>query len=156
MGSADYRLDAHWIVPAGVGAVYAALVDVASYPAWWAQVRQVRRIDDESGELTCRSWLPYDLVFVVRREIEDADGRVLQARLDGDLVGRSRWTVESDGAVTTARFTQDVTVRKALVRRAGLLVRPILRFNHDVMMREGARGLRRHLAAQAAAPTVDG
>ena len=90
VGSADYRLDAHWIVPAGVGAVYAALVDVAGYPVWWAQVRQVRRIDDESGELTCRSWLPYDLVFVVRREIEDADGRVLQARLDGDLVGWSR------------------------------------------------------------------
>jgi Polyketide cyclase / dehydrase and lipid transport len=156
VGSADYLLESRWKVPADPGAVYAALADVESYPVWWAQVRRVRRIDDESGELICRSWLPYDLVFVVRREIEDADGRVLQARLDGDLVGWSRWTVESDGAVTTARFTQDVTVRKALVRRAGLLARPILRFNHDVMMREGERGLRRHLAAQAAAPTVDG
>jgi len=42
-------------------------------------------------------------------------------------------------------FDEDVVVRKPLVRRAGLLARPALRLNHAVMMRDGERGLRRHL-----------
>jgi len=36
-------------------------------------------------------------------------------------------------------------VCKALVRVAGVLARPVLRFNHDLMMRDGERGLRRYL-----------
>jgi len=40
-------------------------VDVASYPIWWPQVPSARQLDDTSGELRCRSMLPYDLVFVV-------------------------------------------------------------------------------------------
>jgi len=32
-------------------------------------------------------------------------------------------------------------VRKALVRAAGVIARPALRFNHDRMMHDGERGL---------------
>ncbi|HEY7046739.1 MAG TPA: SRPBCC family protein [Jatrophihabitantaceae bacterium] len=141
--SRRYVFHTVWHLPAAPDDIYAALRDVSSYPAWWPQVRSVRQLDDVTGELRCRSLLPYDLVFVVTREVEDPVGRVLQARQTGDLDGTSRWTIDADG---TATFDEDVTVRKALVRAAGVIARPALRFNHDLMMRDGERGLREYLA----------
>jgi hypothetical protein len=89
--------------------------------------------------------LPYDLVLLARRVVEDPVTRVLRATLEGDLVGTSEWTISSDGAGTLAVFDEDVRVGKAAVRAAGRLARPVLRFNHDRMMRSGERGLRRYL-----------
>jgi hypothetical protein len=143
MGMHHYVFRSQWRLDAHPDQVYAALHDVEAYPSWWPQVRSARAFDDGSGELRCRSLLPYDLVFIAHREVEDPDARVLRARLDGDLAGISQWTIHPDG---TAVFDEDVTVGKGLVRAAGLLARPALRFNHDVMMRSGEDGLRRLLA----------
>ena len=137
-----------WRLEAPAGLVYAALADVEQYPTWWPQVRGGRRIDEVSGEIVCRSLLPYDLTFVARREIEDPVAGRLRANLTGDLNGTSQWTIASTGGATTATFDEDVTVGSGLLRAAGFAVRPALRFNHDLMMRSGERGLRRHLASQ--------
>ena len=146
--SARYVFRSTWHLPAGRGEVYRALVDVGSYPQWWPQVRAARQLDGTSGELRCRSLLPYELRFVVRREVEDAAAGILRAELAGDLTGWSQWTVSDDGAGTVAVFDEDVRVGNAMLRVAGRLVRPVLTFNHDAMMRAGERGLRRHLATE--------
>lgn len=143
--SGRYVFHSQWHIEASADSVYDTLRDVASYPTWWPQVRSVRQLDETSGELCCRSLLPYDLTFVIRREIEDRGERILQAHQSGDLEGTSRWTVTANGAGSVAAFDEDVVVRNALVRHAGLIARPILRVNHDLMMREGERGLRRYL-----------
>jgi hypothetical protein len=135
-----WRLDAH------PDRVYSALADVPAYPDWWPQVRSARQLDELSGELRCRSMLPYDLVFVARRDIEDPVARVLRAALVGDLAGTSQWTISPADDGSLAVFDEDVTVRKPLIRAAGLLARPALRYNHDRMMRAGEHGLQRHLA----------
>lgn len=145
--TADYVFTTQWHVSAPPRAVFEALRDVERYPQWWPQVVAVRRVDDTSGELRCRSLLPYDLVFVLHHEIEDAATGVLRARLDGDLAGTSQWTVRADGTGTVAVFDEEVDVRKRLVRAAGPVVRPALRFNHDLMMRAGEKGLRNRLTA---------
>lgn len=146
--SARYVFRSTWHLPAARGEVYSALVDVGSYPLWWPQVRAARQLDDTSGELCCRSLLPYELSFVVRREVEDAGAGILRAELVGDLTGWSQWTVTEDGAGTVAVFDENVRVGSAMLRAAGRLVRPVLTFNHDAMMRSGERGLRRHLATK--------
>ena len=146
MSADHYLFRSEWRLAAGPDRVYAMLADVATYPSWWPQVRGARHLDALSGELRCRSLLPYDLVFVIRREVEDANRRILRATLDGDLAGSSQWTITADGAGSIAVFDEDVVVRKALLKRAGFLVRPVLRFNHDRMMRSGERGLRKHLS----------
>ncbi len=143
MGS--YHFTSRWRISAPVESVYDTLADVEGYPTWWPQVRSTRRLDDASGEITCRSLLPYELVFVAHRDIEDAERHVLQARLTGDFEGWSRWSVGIEREQTIVGFEQEVEVHRTLVRRAGLFARPALRFNHDLMMREGERGLRRHL-----------
>lgn len=147
MGAYVFR--SQWRFAASPDRVYGILADVESYPSWWPQVRAARRIDDASGELTCRSLLPYDLTFVMHRDAEDPDQRVLRARMTGDLNGTSQWTVAAADDGTLAVFDEDVTVGSGLLRAAGGLFRPALRANHDHMMRSGEKGLRRHLAAGA-------
>ncbi len=139
-----YVFRATWHLDGDADRVYQALSDVPSYPRWWPQVRAARWLDETSGELTCRSTLPYDLMMVAERLIEDPDGRVLRVRLTGDLVGWSQWRIDADA---TAHFDQDVVVSKGLVRAAGLLARPILKLNHAAMMAGGERGLRAYLNA---------
>ncbi|HEV7203566.1 MAG TPA: SRPBCC family protein [Jatrophihabitans sp.] len=146
MSDAAYVFRSVWRVAASPQHVYDILADVEGYPRWWPQVRSTRRLDDTSGELTCRSLLPYDLTFVMRREVEDRDARVLRARLEGDLVGTSQWTITADGPTTQAVFDEQVDVGIERLRAAGRLLGPALRFNHDHMMRSGEKGLRKHLA----------
>ena len=73
----------------------------------------------------------------MHREVEDPAARVLRARMEGDLSGTSQWTVTADGAGSVAVFDEDVAVGSGLLRAAGRLFRPVLRFNHDLMMRAG-------------------
>jgi hypothetical protein len=145
--SSHYVFRSEWYLPTDPRRIYAALVAAEDYPLWWPQVRSARQIDDTSGEIRCRSLLPYDLVFVARRLIEDSAGGVLRARLDGDLSGTSQWTIKAAGEGSVAVFDEDVVVRKSLVRVAGRFARPALRYNHDLMMRSGERGLRKHLTS---------
>jgi hypothetical protein len=144
-----YRFRSEWRIGAGPDEVYAALADVESYPSWWRQVRAARWIDDRSGEITCRSLLPYDLTFVVARDREDPVERVLRGQLTGDLNGTSQWTISAEGDSSVAVFEEDVTVGRAMLRAAGVVARPALTFNHGLMMRAGEAGLRRHLERAA-------
>jgi uncharacterized protein YndB with AHSA1/START domain len=143
--TSSYVFRSHWRLPARPDRVFEVLADVETYPTWWPQVRGARRLDDGSGELTCRSLLPYDLVFVMHRELEDSERFVLRARMEGDLNGTSQWTVTPDGDSTVAVFDEDVSVGSGKLRAAGRVLRPALRFNHDLMMRSGERGLRHYL-----------
>jgi hypothetical protein len=144
--TASWVFQSTWRLPAAPVAVYATLADVSSYPTWWAQVRAARPLGDGAGELTCRSLVPHDLTFVMHREVEDPVNLILRARLDGDLVGTSQWTVRAAANGSVAVFDEEVDLQSGMVRAAGRLVRPILRYNHDHMMRAGERGLRRYLS----------
>ncbi|MCW2497794.1 SRPBCC family protein [Jatrophihabitans sp.] len=143
----NYVFRSTWHLDASPEAVYTALADVERYPLWWPQIRAGRRLDEASGEITCRSLLPYDLTFVATRVVEDPVGHVLRATMAGDLNGTSEWRVSRAAGRTEAVFDEDVTVGNSMVRRAGFAARPALRFNHDLMMRAGERGLRRYLRA---------
>ena len=140
-----YVFRSEWRLDAPAQRVYAALLDVAAYPTWWPEVRSAKETGTHSGELRARSMLPYDLVFHLERDIEDPVNHVLRAKVSGDLIGTSQWTVAPDGDGCIAVFDEDVHVGKAAVRAAGLLARPALKFNHDRMMRSGERGLRAYL-----------
>nr|WP_237695047.1 SRPBCC family protein [Streptomyces sp. SID5468] len=139
-------------MPADPAAVYAVLADVEHYPAWWPQVREVRRIDETSGTLRIRSLLPYDLTVTLRQDRRDPVAGVLRARLSGDMDGVATWRLTADRDGTLVRFEQHVVVAKPLLRRLAVPGRPFFRANHALMMRAGRRGLRAALAP--AAPAV--
>lgn len=143
---AGYVFRTEWRLPGPPERAYAVLSDVAAYPSWWPQVRRARRLDDVSGELTCRSLLPYDVVLVLHRDVEDPAAGILRARMTGDLTGSTQWTVTADNGGCLAVFDEQVKVGNRMLRAGGRLFRPALRLNHDLMMRAGEKGLRAHLA----------
>jgi hypothetical protein len=115
-----FRFHHEWSLDAPAPRVFDALADVERYAAWWPQVRTVERIDEHSARTAVRSFLPYTLDLVLRREIEDEASRALRVALSGDLEGWSQWQVdparEPDGG-TVATFDQVAVVTPALLGR---------------------------------------
>jgi Polyketide cyclase / dehydrase and lipid transport len=141
-----YVFRSEWRLPAPPEHVYAVLEDVGTYPAWWPEVKRMHRIDDETAEVTCRSVLPYELVFVTTQERRDPVGRVLQARMVGDLDGFSRWTITAVPGGTSAVFDEEVVTTKSMLNRLAPVAWPAFRANHWLMMRHGRQGLATFLA----------
>jgi hypothetical protein len=142
-----YRFNARWQLPADPDVVYAILSDVPGYPRWWPQVLRGTELADGVGEIRVRSALPYELTLRLAREVEDPAGRRLRARMEGDLIGWSEWTVRPVGNGCEVDFREQARLGKRGLNRLPALVRPILIANHSYMMRGGERGLRAYLEA---------
>lgn len=144
--STAYRFDNLWHLRAPREKVYAALADVEEYQHWWPQIREIHRIDGDSGRVRIRSLLPYTLDLVLARAAQDEANGILRVHIDGDLQGWCAWQIVVEGAVTHAQFSQEVQVTMPMLQRVPFAVRPLLRGNHAHMMRSGEQGLRRYLA----------
>ncbi|GGN22908.1 polyketide cyclase [Lentzea pudingi] len=145
-----YRFHSVWHVDAPPADVYEVLSDIANYPLWWHEVRKATKIDDETGELRCRSFLPFDLVVQVKHSIRNQQAGLLRATLSGDLEGYASWEITGRDGGTDLHFDQEVVVNKALLRRLVLIAKPFFRGNHDMMMRGGFKGLKAALEEKAA------
>lgn len=137
----SYAFTDEWRVPAPVRTVYDLLEDVGSYPDWWPQVRAVIQVGPDTALVACRSVLPYTLHFEMTALRRDPEAGVLEAGLDGDLVGSCRWELSADSDGTRVMFRQEVTTPSRLLRVAERFARPLLELNHHLMMRGGRRGL---------------
>lgn len=126
--------------------MFETLAKLDEYPSWWREVRNTKPIDEQTCELEIRSSLPYSLFMTAHHSQKDAATGVLEARLSGDLVGHSRWTMAATAAGTALTFSEEVEVHRPLLRKLSF-ARPAFRANHTLMMRSGERGLRRHLAS---------
>jgi hypothetical protein len=147
-----YRFRSVWHLDAPPGDVYDALERLPDYPTWWREVRTTEQLTDHTFRVSCRATLPYDLVFTSTQEVRDPLGRVLQARLVGDLNGFSRWTIAAaPTGGTDAVFDEEVVATKPLLQRLALVARPAFRANHSLMMRHGQAGLATYLAGWQAA-----
>ncbi|MER5751782.1 SRPBCC family protein [Streptomyces sp. NPDC002088] len=142
-----YRFRSRWVLSVAPATVYEALERVEDYPRWWPQVREVTRLNDSTGIIRIRSFLPYDMTFTAREVRRDPAAGVLEIAMSGDLDGWARWTVTADGDGTLARYDQVVDVNKPLLRRFAVPGRPVFRANHRLMMRAGGRGLAAYVQA---------
>ena len=141
-----YRFRSTWLLPAPSDAVFAALVDLADYPAWWPDVRSVSRVDDDTAELVCRASLPFALRLRMRRVEENRPAGRLEVLLSGDLEGTLSGRLTREGRGTVLDIRQQVVAHKPLLRTFSPVAHPVFRLNHAAMMRRGRRGLRRRLA----------
>ena len=152
---APFRFDHAWSLSPPPARVFHVLADVERYAVWWPQVRAAERIDEESGRTAIRSFLPYTLDLVLRREVEDASSGRLRVGVSGDLEGWCQWRVRSDGSETretVAEFEQEAVLTPRLLARTAQVTGPLLRANHSWMMRSGRAGLARYLAAHSVSP----
>lgn len=147
-----YAFRSAWRLAQPVPVVWDVLEAVPSYPSWWPQVRRTRIVELAAAEVTCRSFLPYSLVFTSRPSVREPSDGVLEARLSGHLEGWSRWTLTADGDGCLAVFEEEVVVTRPLLRLLEPVARPVFRLNHRWMMWRGERGLRRWLSRGGASP----
>ena len=145
MTPTTYRFDHLWRLRAPREQVYAVLADVDGYAHWWPQIREIHRIDADSGQVRIRSLLPYTLNLVLTRAIQDETRGILRVNVDGDLRGWCAWQLTAEGTGTSARFAEEVEVTVPLLQQVPFATRPLLRANHAYMMRSGERGLRTYL-----------
>lgn len=147
MSLSSYRFVSRWHIRADRDAVYDVLVDLGSYSQWWPQVRSVEQYDGQSAIVVVRSFLPYSLRVLTVSRRQDPVAGVLEAGLEGDITGWSRWTLNATGDHCSVLYEQQVEARRPLLRRLGLLARPIFVLNHRLMMRAGEHALQDRLSA---------
>jgi hypothetical protein len=137
--SPPYSFRVSWTVPFACERVHAVLVDLERYPEWWPQVRAVVKLGEDDALVVARSVLPYSLNLVLHAERRDPTH--LETTLTGDLEGVVRWYLTDLGAETRMDFEQDVQVAGRLLRLASRAGRPLLRWNHERMMKGCLDGL---------------
>ncbi|GAB3586939.1 SRPBCC family protein [Calidifontibacter terrae] len=149
--AAAFRFHSEHRLDAPCAAVFAVLHDVEAWPSWWPQIRSVDPYDDISGRVEIRSLLPVTLRLNLIAQVDDESTGTLQASLDGDLAGWTRFVVRPGGAGTALTYEQYATVEgPSYARRLAGPLRPLLVANHRLMMRSGVQRLERR-AREAAA-----
>jgi uncharacterized protein YndB with AHSA1/START domain len=146
-----YELVSHWHLNAPIEAVWNALYDVASWPRWWSYVLDVE--DLESGDaagigavrrFTWGSALPYQLSFTMKTTVVQRP-HLLEAIAEGELNGVGRWTLREQGAATEVRYDWEVTTARTWMNVMSPVLGPMFRWNHGLVMADGAKGLARYL-----------
>ncbi len=146
-----FDLVSHWRVAATPQRVWAVLTEPETWPQWWPCVRSVQTLrrgaSDGLGSLHRIEWvtrLPYDVVIEIEA-VESVRPERLRGRSRGSLQGEGLWLLRADGAHTNVTYLWRVELQRPWMRALAPLLAPLLRWNHDAVMRAGGAGLARHL-----------
>jgi mannose-6-phosphate isomerase-like protein (cupin superfamily)/uncharacterized protein YndB with AHSA1/START domain len=149
-----YEFVDEWDVAAPPEAVFDALADARSYPAWWKPVY----IDVEAdpgpaavGKVTRQHFkgrLPYHL-RTQTRTVRLERPRLIEGETEGDLRGRGIWTLTPTDAGTHVRFDWRVHADRPLLRALTPVLRPALRWNHNWAIARAREGLEPYAQALA-------
>jgi hypothetical protein len=141
-----YVFRSRWEVPALQRDVYDALSKVEGYPTWWRQFRVVNKVADGTYWMVVRSFLPYRITYTLTTQKTDPARGVLQASVDGDIVGGIRWDIHPSPSGAVVYFEERVETTLDLLNVLAPAARWAFTWNHTTMMREGLIGLRAYLA----------
>lgn len=145
----NYYFCEEWRVGASIDRVWAAIRDLETYPRWWKEFVQVKRLNDVEGvgsrvAVHAKAALPYHMYFNLEAAVEERP-RLAIVRVRGDLNGEMRWRLEPDGTGTHLIFDESVQTGKFLLNIGAPLFKPLFAWNHRVMMTSGELGLRAYL-----------
>lgn len=144
----DYEFTTVWRFAAPLRPVWREIKATENWPGWWRGVLKVEKLREGDGRgvgaiyrTTWKSALPYRLVFdseIVRIE----DYELIEARAFGELEGRGLWQFEEEKEdQTRVQYDWRVRTNKRWMNLIAPLARPFFRWNHDVIMNRGGRGL---------------
>jgi quercetin dioxygenase-like cupin family protein/uncharacterized protein YndB with AHSA1/START domain len=146
-----------WDVAAPAEAVFDAIADARSYPAWWSPVYIDVDTDDgptrvgKESRQHFKGRLPYHVR--TRSVIVELDSpRTITADVDGDLRGRGTWTLTTTAHSTHVRFDWQVHADRRLLRILTPLLRPLLRWNHNWAIARAIEGLEPYAQRHAGLP----
>ena len=149
-----YELVTRWQLDAPIERVWAMLVRPQDWPRWWRYVKEAVTLEPGDaqgiGARTRYAWssrLPYTLEFEMRTT-RATEPVLLEGVASGDLEGVGRWQLAARDDVTHVLYDWRVRATKHWMNLLAPLLAPVFAWNHDQVMREGGRGLARHLAAR--------
>ncbi|NCI50381.1 polyketide cyclase [Sediminibacterium roseum] len=152
--SAHYAFVTRWQIRAPLPQVWDAIYHSLEWPGWWKGVVAVRSIEegDEDGiggvrEYTWRSVLPYQLRFSMRLT-QNEKYKHLKGEAYGELEGEGEWFFEEKNGITYVQYNWTVFTNKKWMNWLSFILRPAFSYNHDVVMRWGAKGLAKKLDAE--------
>ena len=156
----EYAFVTLWHVRAPIDLVWEELFHSERWPRWWKgleRVVEVRRGDDNSvGSIRRFTWkgrLPYTLVVDMR--VTRVEPPVtLESAASGELEGQGLWRLSHDEDGTMVRYEWNVRTTKRWMNVLAPLARPLFRWNHDMVMRDGGKGLKQLLEISVAREQV--
>jgi len=139
-------------LPKGREEIWALISDTDAYQQWWSWLRIFNADALAQGEewrCEVQPPLPYAVRFVVRIEEVDAP-MVVTARVQGDVVGTARLTLEEHPNGCVAVLASSLAPGNRTLRLVSRLAAPLARFGHDWVLDSGAR----QFVARAVVSTV--
>ena len=146
-----YEFITVWRVKAPLDRVWNEIYYSERWPEWWRGVEEVTELKkgDDLGvgsirRYTWKSMLPYRLTFETET-VRVEPMSVIEGIARGELDGRGIWNISTDGEYTTARYDWQVDTTKGWMNLIAPLARPLFKWNHDIVMGRGAKGLAKRL-----------
>ncbi|MGI9100628.1 MAG: SRPBCC family protein [Solirubrobacteraceae bacterium] len=154
---AAYSFLTTWCVDAPIEPVWGLISESERYPEWWKSVRSVTELEPGGehgvGALSRFEWrskLPYSLEFDMRVTRSEPP-HLLEGHASGELEGVGIWRLYGGAAGTAVVYSWDVSTTRRWMNRLAPLARPAFAWNHDHVMRQGARGLATRLGVELVA-----
>ena len=151
---AEFRFVTLWNIEAPRSAVCEAIEHSLEWPQWWPGLERVEEVaqGDANGIGSVRRYLwksrlPYRLGFDIR-VTSMQPLTMVEGIACGDVEGVGRWSFTTEGALTVARYDWQVRPTACWMRLVTPLASPLFRWNHDILMKQGAEGLARRLNAR--------
>jgi len=150
----NYSFITIWRIEAPIQAVCDAICQSLSWPHWWDNVISVEEIapGDSRGigsvrRYTWRGHLPYRLTFDIC-VIHFEPLATIEGIASGDVEGQGRWSFAAQGPVTIIRYEWQVRTTRAWMNLLALFAKPIIKWNHNAVMRQGGMALAQKLNAR--------
>lgn len=150
----QYFFVTRWQIKAPVEDVWDAIYHSLQWPQWWKGVKDVKLVadGDERGingirEYTWKSVLPYKLTFSSRL-LEREEYKRLHGVAFGELEGEGTWHFYEKDDVTFLQYDWKVFTTKKWMNMFSFALKPLFKYNHDVVMKWGAEGLAKKLNAE--------
>ncbi|EIQ75060.1 hypothetical protein SF123566_3089 [Shigella flexneri 1235-66] len=148
---ADYQFSTVWQVEASLQDVWDVFSHPDQWPEWWSSLERVVEIKKGDiqgvGALHRYTWkgvLPYRLTFNIN-VLTILQYALLEGAASGEVEGRGVWSFIDTGRETIVRYDWNVRTTIRWMNILAPLAAPVFRWNHDTVMREGAKGLARKL-----------
>jgi uncharacterized protein YndB with AHSA1/START domain len=154
MSTNQYSFVTVWKIEAPIELVWDEICDIENLPSWWKAIVDIKVIDrgDENGvnflvEQIWKGVLPYKLSLLSKTTAVDYL-KSIEIVASGDLEGLGKWTFTQEGEIVRVQYNWDVKTTQKAMSFLALVIKPLLAWNHDEIMRWGALGLAKKLNAK--------
>jgi len=149
-----YHFITIWKIEAPLSSVWDAIFKSEEWPQWWKYVKKVTLIEkgdaNDIGTVRQFDWSTkffYTISFKSKL-VENGYGKRLKGQAWGELNGEGLWTFSEENGITTATYYWDVQTSKGWMNLFSPILKPLFKYNHDVVMQAGADGLSKKLNAK--------